>query len=314
VLVPVCDEEPVLPEFHRRLAAALDGLPAEIEILYVNDGSRDASLARLEELHRADGRVAVVDLSRRFGKEAALSAGLDESSGDAVVIIDADLQDPPELIPAMVEAWRDGHDVVLMRRGSRARESWARRAAARLFYLVLGRSGDVEIPSDAGDFRLVSRRAVLALRRFPERVRFMKGLFAWIGFRTAEIVYEREARRAGGSKWSASRLFELALDGLTSFSVAPLRLLNVAGLLAAVAGLGYAAKLAAWALFYGEPVGGIPVLIVAVLFLGGLQLLALGLLGEYVARVFIEIKQRPLYLVQRRLRASRPIAATEHAA
>lgn len=311
VIVPVYDEEEVLAEFHRRLAAVLDRTGLDAEIVYVNDGSRDGSLARLEALHRADARVAVIDLSRNFGKEVAMSAGLDAANGDAVVVIDADLQDPPELIPAMLDAWRDGHDVVLMRRRARLQESWLKKTTAHFFYRAIGRIGTIDIPENVGDFRLLSRRAVAALRRFPERARFMKGLFVWIGFPTTELEYDREGRHAGTTKWNYWRLWNFALEGITSFSVVPLKLASYAGLVSALVAFGYGIKVIVWTLLFGDPVAGYPTLIVVILFLGGLQLMALGIIGEYLARMFVEVKQRPLYLVQRRLPPTRPVAAPD---
>ncbi len=236
VVVPVYNEEAVLPEFHRRLATALDALADRIdaEIIYVNDGSSDVSMHLLAEFHSRDARVAVVDLSRNFGKEIALSAGLDHARGDAVVVIDADLQDPPELIPDMLRAWQAGNDVVVMRRPVRANESWLKKATARAFYRAMGRIGAIDIPADVGDFRLLSRRAVAALRRFPERSRYMKGLFSWIGFPTAEIVYDRDGRFAGESKWNYWRLWNFALEGITSFSVVPLKVASYVGFASAL--------------------------------------------------------------------------------
>ena len=303
VVVPVHNEEAVLPEFHRRLAAALDGLAADFatEIVYVNDGSGDASMRQLVELHESDVRVAVIDLSRNFGKEIAMSAGLDHARGDAVIVIDADLQDPPELIPDMVRAWQAGSDIVRMRRASRASESWLKKATARAFYRAIGRIGEIDIPPDVGDFRLLSRRAVAALLRFPERSRFMKGLFAWIGFPSVEIVYDRDGRFAGESKWNYWRLWNLALEGITSFSVGPLKMASYVGFATATYAFGYGVYVIGKTLLYGEPVRGYPTLLVVVLFLGGLQLMALGIIGEYLARMFIEVKARPLYLVQRNL-------------
>jgi len=307
VVVPVYNEEAVLPDFQRRLAAVLDGLAADAEIIYVNDGSRDATMSLLDQFHRADARVAVIDLSRNFGKEVALTAGLDEARGDAVVVIDADLQDPPELIPEMIRAWQQGCDVVLMRRRSRAQESWLKKATARAFYRAIGSIGTIDIPENVGDFRLLSRRAVEAVRSFPERARFMKGLFAWIGFPSTEIEYDRDGRYAGETTWNYWRLWNFALEGITSFSVVPLKLASYAGLLTALVAFGYGVKIIVKTLLYGDPVAGYPTLMVVVLFLGGLQLMALGFIGEYLARMFVEVKQRPLYLVQRRLRAARPL-------
>jgi glycosyltransferase involved in cell wall biosynthesis len=302
VIVPVFNEQESLPEFHRRLAATLDRVAPGAEIVYVNDGSSDGSMALLGALHLADPRVAVLDLSRNFGKEAAMSAGLDHADGDAVVLIDADLQDPPELIEDMLRAWRDGADVVVMRRRSRARESWLRRSTAHAFYRVIGRLGTIPIPPDTGDFRLLSRRAVAALRLLPERGRFMKGLFAWIGYPTRELLYDRDPRHAGRSKFNYWRLWNFALEGITSFSAAPLKAASYFGLALALAAFAVGLYFIVKTLLYGDPVPGFPTLVVMVAFLGGLQLLALGVIGEYLARMFIEVKQRPLYLVARHLR------------
>jgi len=317
VVVPVFDEEAVLPEFHRRLASVLERIDADAEIIYVNDGSRDPTRALLTELHGSDPRVAVIDFTRNFGKEVAMSAGLDAAAGDAVVVIDADLQDPPELIPEMVAAWQNGFDIVLMRRRTRAQESWLRKLTASLFYRAMGGLGNNGIPADVGDFRLLSGRATAAMRRLPERARFMKGLFTWIGFPTTEIAYDRDGRFAGQSKWSYWRLWNFALEGITSFSVVPLKLASYVGLATAFVAFIYALKVIVATLLYGDPVAGYPTLVVLVLFLGGLQLMALGLIGEYLARMFIEVKQRPLYLVLRHLPPTRPLQnshATEHAA
>ena len=309
VVVPVFNEEAVLPQFHRRLAAVLDGLGGSAEIIYVNDGSRDASMQLLAGLHRDDARVAVIDLSRNFGKEVAMSAGLDHASADAVIVIDADLQDPPELIPGMIGAWQEGCDVVLMRRSSRAQESWLKRATSRAFYRAIGRIGTIDIPEDVGDFRLLSRRAVDAVRRFPERSRFMKGLFAWIGYPDRVIEYDRDARHAGKTKWNYWRLWNFALEGITSFSVVPLKIASYMGFIVALGAFARGVYVIGKTLIYGDPVAGYPTLVVLILFLGGLQLMALGVIGEYLARMFIEVKRRPLYLVQRRLAPTRPIPA-----
>jgi polyisoprenyl-phosphate glycosyltransferase len=312
VVVPVYDEEEGLVEFHRRLAAVLDELDADAEVIYVNDGSTDGTMSLLRDLHAGDGRVAVIDLSRNFGKEVAMSAGLDAAEGDSVVVIDADLQDPPERIPEMIAAWRGGFDIVLMRRRTRLQESWLKRTTARLFYRAMGRIGSIDIPENVGDFRLLSRRAVAAVRQLPERTRFLKGLFVWIGFPTTEISYDRPGRHAGTTKWNYWRLWNFALEGITSFSAVPLKLASYIGLLTALLAFGYGVKVIVWTMLYGDPVRGYPTLIVVVLFLGGLQLMALGMIGEYLGRMFIEVKQRPLYLIQGRLPAARPIVAGRH--
>ena len=301
VVVPVFNEQDVLTEFHRRLSAVLDGLALDAEVVYVNDGSTDASMALLAALHERDPRVAVIDLSRNFGKEAAMSAGLDVADGDAVVLIDADLQDPPELIEQMLQTWREGYDVVLMRRRVRANESWLKKATSHAFYRVISRMGTIPIPEDVGDFRLLSRRAVAALRRLPERSRFMKGLFAWIGYPTRELLYDRDGRFAGDSKFNYWRLWNFALEGITSFSAAPLKSASYFGMAIALVAFAYGLFIMLKTLLYGDPVPGFPTLVTLVLLLGGLQLVALGVIGEYLARMFVEVKQRPLYLVARHL-------------
>jgi glycosyltransferase involved in cell wall biosynthesis len=298
LVVPVYNEEEVLEAFHERVSAVLAALPCAAEIVFVNDGSRDGSLALLRTLRERDARIAVVDLSRNFGKEIAMSAGLDFATGDAVVVLDADLQDPPELIPDMLAAWQDGHDVVLMRRRSRAEESFVKRATARAFYRTIDRLGAIDIPENIGDFRLLSRRAVDAMRRLPERSRFMKGLFAWIGYPSTVIDYDRPGRHAGTTKWNYWRLWNFALEGITSFSALPLKLASYVGVVTALVAFVYGAYVIAKTLLYGDPVRGYPTLVVLVLFLGGIQLMALGIIGEYLARMFVEVKQRPLYLVQ----------------
>ena len=301
VVVPVFNEQDVLTEFHRRLSAVLDRLALDAEVVYVNDGSADASMALLAALHERDPRVAVIDLSRNFGKEAAMSAGLDVADGDAVVLIDADLQDPPELIEQMLQTWREGYDVVLMRRRVRANESWLKKTTSHAFYRVISRMGTIPIPEDVGDFRLLSRRAVAALRRLPERSRFMKGLFAWIGYPTRELLYDRDGRFAGDSKFNYWRLWNFALEGITSFSAAPLKSASYFGMAIALVAFAYGLFIMVKTLLYGDPVQGFPTLVTVVLFLGGLQLVALGVIGEYLARMFVEVKQRPLYLVARHL-------------
>ncbi|MGE5172138.1 MAG: glycosyltransferase family 2 protein [Rudaea sp.] len=304
IVVPVFDEEAVLPEFHRRLAAVLDALRVRAEVLYVSDGSSDNTVPLVESLRGADARVALLELSRNFGKEIAMSAGLDAARGDAVIVIDADLQDPPERIPDMVDAWRQGYDIVLMRRSDRTADAWLKRTAARAFYGAMARIGSIRIPEDVGDFRLLSRRAVEALRGFPERSRFMKGLFAWIGYPTRALEYDRAPRHAGTSKWNYWRLWNFAIEAVTSFSAVPLKVASYVGLCAALIAFVYGAYVVVKTLIFGDLVRGYPTLVTIVLLLGGLQLMALGVIGEYLARMFVEVKRRPLYLVQRRLAAT----------
>jgi glycosyltransferase involved in cell wall biosynthesis len=297
VVVPAYNEQEVLPEFHRRLAAVLDCLPARCEIVFVNDGSTDGTVEVIEQLRSRDSRVALVDLSRNFGKEIALTAGLDHARGDAVVVIDADLQDPPELIVDLVREWRRGYDVVYAQRAAREGETWLKKATAHLFYRLIRRVSRVSIPADTGDFRLLSRRAVDALARLRERHRFMKGLFAWIGFPQKAVLYRRDPRFAGETKWNYWRLWNFAIEGFTSFTIAPLKLATYFGVLVALASFAFAAFIVARTIIFGDPVRGYPSLMVVVLFLGGVQLVSIGILGEYVGRMFNEAKGRPLYLL-----------------
>jgi glycosyltransferase involved in cell wall biosynthesis len=303
IVAPAFNEQDGVERFHARLGSVLRTLGCPAEIVYVNDGSTDDTQARLEKLRIGDPRVGIVELSRNFGKEAAMTAGLDAARGDAVIVIDVDLQDPPELIPRLVEEWQRGFDIVQMRRAKRPGESAFKRVCAWVHYRLLNLLSSAPIPVDVGDFRLMSRRAVDAMRLLPERNRYMKGLFAWIGFRQRELVYERAPRVAGATKWPLARLLSLSFDGITAFSTAPLRLASALG--AAIAGLSFV--FAAWVvtktLLFGEPVRGFPTLMVTVLFLGGAQLLAIGILGEYLGRMFVETKQRPIYLVNRVLPA-----------
>src|SRR6478672_5762043 len=300
VVVAAFNEAEALPALHPRVAAALDGLRAEGidgRVLYVDDGSRDRTWAELRRIAGADPRVAVLRLSRNFGKEAALTAGLDLIEEGAALILDADGQDPPELIPQFVAKWREGFDDVHGTRTARVGESWMKKATAHGFYRLIGRLSRTPIPEDTGDFRLLSPRALAALRQLRERQRFMKGLFGWIGFAQASIPYERDARIAGRSKFNFWTLWNFALEGITSFSTAPLRLATYLGLVTAMFALLYALWVVAKALVWGDPVAGWPSMMAVILFLGGVQLIALGLIGEYLGRLYMESKQRPLYLV-----------------
>ena len=297
VVVPVFNEQEALPAFHRRLVAALATVEGGWEVVYVDDGSTDATPRVLRELQVIEPAVAIARFSRNFGKEAAMTAGLRLAHGSAVVLIDADLQHPPEAIGSMLQAWRDGADVVNMRRSSRDGEAWLKRVCARMFYRTINRVSEVPIPADVGDFRLLSRRAVDALNRLDERTRFMKGLFAWIGYREVMLDYEVQERVAGATKWRYGKLWFFALEGITSFSVAPLKLASYAGFASALGAFLYALSFLIQTLLVGEPVRGFPTLIVTILLLGGLQLMATGILGEYLGRMFIETKRRPLYLL-----------------
>jgi glycosyltransferase involved in cell wall biosynthesis len=302
-VVPAYNEQEVLGAFHARLAAVLDQLGLAWEVVYVNDGSTDATLAGMLALKDADRRVAVLNLSRNFGKEIALTAGLDHARGaEAVVVIDADLQDPPEVIPRLVVAWREGFDVVYAQRSVRQGETWVKRSTAAAFYRVMQNlGGRVHLPKDTGDFRLMSRRAVDALLRLREQHRFMKGLFAWVGFPAKAVLYERAPRAAGSTKWNYWKLWNLSLEGITSFTVAPLKIATYLGLATAIIAMLYAVQVIVKTLIFGNEVAGYPSLMTVVLFLGGVQLMTLGIIGEYLARVFNETKGRPLYLVERHL-------------
>lgn len=297
VIVPCFNEAPVLEMLHARLASVCDALPIAARFLYVDDGSRDATLAGLHALAARDPRVGVIALARNFGKEAAMTAGLDLADGDAAVVIDADLQDPPELIGEFVARFREGYDVVYGVRRSRAGESWVKRTTAAAFYRVIGRLSRTPVPADTGDFRLLGARALAALRQVRERNRFMKGLFGWVGFRQLGVPYDRAPRAAGETKWNYWRLWNFALEGITSFSTAPLRLATYAGLASALFALTYGLWVIVKTLAFGDPVPGYPSLMVVILFLGGIQLIALGVIGEYLGRTYEESKQRPLYFL-----------------
>ena len=298
VVAPVHNEGPGLAEFFTRLIPVLDGLGTSYEIICVDDGSSDDSLERLLELRDRMPALKVLSLSRNFGKDIAVSAGFDYARGAAIVPIDADLQDPPELIERMVAKWREGYDVVYATRGHRAGESWFKRMTARSFYRVLDRITDIPIPHDTGDFRLLDRRVVDVLVRLPERTRFMKGLFAWVGFKQTALMFDREPRHAGASKWSYWRLWNFALDAITSFSSLPLRVWSYVGFVIALFSFLYAVFLAGLKIIRGVDVPGYISLMVVVLFFGGVQLITLGIIGEYMARMYNEVKGRPLYLVR----------------
>jgi len=298
VVVPVYNEMEVLPEFHRRVCAVLATLDMNCQIIYVNDGSTDGTLEIIHELDARQVRVQLVDLSRNFGKEIALTAGLDHADSDAVVVIDADLQDPPELIPELIEHWLDGYDVVYAKRTQRDGEGVVKRATALLFYRLMQKVSRVAIPEDTGDFRLLSRRAVDAIKQLREQHRFMKGLFAWIGYPQKAVPYRRAGRFAGSTKWNYWKLWNFALEGITSFTGGPLKVATYAGLASALAALSYGAYFVVRTLLYGNPVPGYPSLVVIVLFLGGVQLLSIGIIGEYLARLFDESKKRPLYFLK----------------
>lgn len=308
VVIAAYNEVDSLPLLQPRIAAVLDGLDTEHgidgQVLYVDDGSSDGTWAVMQQLAGADPRIALLRLSRNFGKELALTAGLDRVEEGAALILDADGQDPPELIPQFVAKWREGYDDVHGTRMEREGESWLKRSTAHAFYRVIGRLSKTPIPADTGDFRLLSPRALEGLRQLRERHRFMKGLFGWVGFNRVAIAYHREPRAAGRSKFNFWRLWNLALEGITSFTTVPLRLATYLGLLTAAVAFVYGLVIVVKALFWGDPVAGWPTMMAVILFLGGVQLIALGLIGEYLGRLYEESKQRPLYLVDTWLPAS----------
>lgn len=297
LVVPLYNEEDALGAFFERLLPVVEAVTADFEIVCVDDGSRDRTFEGLSEWHHKDRRIKVLRLSRNFGKEQALSAGLDFASGNGVVPIDADLQDPPELIPELVRRWREGFDVVLAVRRDRRGDTALKRLSARFFYKIMGRLSDVPVPADVGDFRLLDRRVVEAFRDLPERTRFTKGMFGWLGFRQTRVEYDRPARSSGSSKWRYWALWNFALEGIFSFTTWPLRIWTYLGFMIALSAAAYAAFIIVRTLMFGVDVPGFASIIVLILFFGGLNLVGLGIIGEYLGRVFIEVKQRPRYLI-----------------
>jgi dolichol-phosphate mannosyltransferase len=302
VIVPCYNEEQVIVETNRQLVATLEKLePVAFEIVYVDDGSGDKTAAILREIQAADKHIRVVRLSRNFGHQLAVSAGLEHAAGDAVVIIDADLQDPPEVIPEMIERWRDGYHVVYGLRGQRRGETTFKLWTAKAFYRVINRISEIEIPLDVGDFRLLDRKVVEVLLAMPERDRFLRGMVSWIGFRQVGVLYDRAPRRAGQSKYPLVKMLRFAVDSVISFSFAPLRLAIWGGFIAlgaSFAGIVYALAIR---LYTTDWVKGWASIFTAVLFLGGVQLITLGIVGEYVGRIYAEVKLRPLFVVSERL-------------
>ncbi len=300
IVTPIYNEVDNIDPFFERLEKVLNDLGETYEIVCVDDGSSDASAERLIDHRRRNPAIKIVRLSRNFGKELALTAGLDHAGGAAVVVIDADQQDPPELIPELLAKWREGYDVVYARRASRAGDNLAKRATASWFYRIFNRLTDVAIPNDTGDFRLMDRRVIEALSELPERNRFMKGLFSWVGFRQVAVDYQRESRAFGKTKWNYWRLWNLAIEGITSFSTVPLRVWSYVGFTFALLAIAYALFLIFRTITMGVDVPGYASLMVVVLFLGGINLLTLGIFGEYLGRTYMEAKRRPLYLVRER--------------
>ncbi|MGE5373227.1 MAG: glycosyltransferase family 2 protein [Solirubrobacterales bacterium] len=298
IVAPMYNESANLDAFYERVSSVMQSTGYDYEIICITDGSTDDTLPKLIEIHHRDSRLKVINLSRNFGKEIALTAGMDRAAGDAVIPIDADLQDPPEVIPRLIQEWKAGFDVVYATREIREGESWVKRLTAYLFYRLMKRSSPVPIPADTGDFRLMSRRAVNALIQLREQQRFMKGLFAWVGYKQTSVLYRREPRQKGTTRFNYRKLWNLAVEGITSFSFFPLRIASLLGFVVAMFSFGWAAFLVLLKLIHGNPLPGYSSLMVAILFLGGVQLISLGIIGEYLGRTYHESKGRPLYFVQ----------------
>jgi glycosyltransferase involved in cell wall biosynthesis len=307
VVLPVFNERELLSELHRRLTAVLAGMPVTSEIVLVNDGSSDGSWDRMLEIANVDRSVKALNLSRNFGHQVAITAGLDAASGDAVVVMDSDLQDPPEVIPLMYAKFLEGYDVAYGQRRQREGETWVKKATAKLFYRLVRRLTNLDIPADTGDFRLMSRRVVDDLARFQEHHRFIRGLVTWVGYNQTPVLYDRDRRYGGATKFSIGRMITFAFDGITSMSIRPLRLASHLGLLLSMLS-GVAMIFLVIYKLSGAPslVQGWTSLAVAMLFLGGVQLLALGLMGEYLGRIHDEVKQRPAYLIRDRFNLGAP--------
>jgi len=301
VIAPAYNEEDVIIEFHKRLVIVLSKMTCQYEIIYVNDGSKDKTYEYLKSLCANNSHIRIIDLSRNFGKEIAMSAGFDHAQGDAVIVIDTDLQDPPEVIPELFKEWENGYDVVYAQRITRDGETPLKKITAKIFYWMIGKMSDIEIPRDTGDFRLLSRNAVNSLIQLKEQHRFMKGLFSWIGFPQKAILYHRDKRFAGNTKWNYWKLWNFAIEGFTSFSIAPLKFFSYFGGIVAILTFCYASIIIFKTIAFGDPVRGYPSLMVVILFLGGIQLLGIGILGEYLGRMFNETKNRPLYFVRDRI-------------
>ncbi|MGD1704547.1 glycosyltransferase family 2 protein [Dapis sp. BLCC M229] len=298
IVIPCYNEEPNIDYLFERLISVLEPLEMTYEIVCVNDGSKDNTLKLLVEYHQRNHAIKVVNFSRNFGKEIALTAGIDYTVGDAVIPIDADLQDPPELIGELIAKWQEGYDVVYATRRSRQGESWVKKFTAQSFYRIIQGLTAVKIPPDTGDFRLMDRKVVEALKQLPETNRFMKGLFSWVGYQQTSILYDRDPRFKGQTKWNYWKLWNFAIEGITAFSSKPLKIWSYIGVLISLISFIYAGFLVIRTLILGTDVPGYASLIVAILFLGGMQLLSLGILGEYLGRIHNEVKRRPLYLVR----------------
>lgn len=300
ILVPAYNEQEVLHMLYERLKKIIDSnTKYDFEILLINDGSKDKTLSIMEDLRKKDNRICYLNLSRNFGKETAMIAGLDFSKGNAVIIIDADLQDPPELIPEMLKYWEQGYDDVYAKRKTRSGETWFKKFTSKMYYKTLQNVTKIEIQKDTGDFRLLDRRCVDALKSIRESQRYTKGLFSWIGFNKKEILYDRDPRAAGSTKWNYKKLIDLSIDGITSFTTAPLRWSAILGLIISGIGFIYMIYIIIKTILLGVDVPGYASTMVVILFLGGIQLIVLGVIGEYLGRAFYETKGRPLYFVDK---------------
>lgn len=298
LLIPLYNEEETLPLLYKELCKVIDGIKNyEFEILFIDDGSKDNSLKLLRELQLKDSRVNYISFSRNFGKETAMIAGFDHVKGDATVILDADLQDPPELIPEMIKFWEEGYDDIYAKRRSREGESWLKKLTSKVYYRLLQKTTKIEIQEDTGDFRLLDKRALEALRKLREKQRYTKGMFSWVGYNKREILFDRKPRVAGNTKWNYLKLTNLALEGVTSFTTFPLRIASIIGLLVSIFSIIYMIIILIKSILWKDPVQGYPSMMVTILFLGGVQLVSLGIIGEYVGRIFNETKNRPLYII-----------------
>ncbi len=298
LIIPIYNEEETIAEMYRRVSSVMDGLDGTSELILINDGSKDRSLVMLRELHNNDERVCYLSLARNFGHQVAVTAGLNFARGEAVIVLDADLQDPPELIPEMIELWQQDYQVVYAQRTKRLQESWFKRSTAFMFYRLLKLLADVDIPADTGDYCLMDRKVVDILNSMPERNRYIRGLRAWIGFRQTFVRFERDPRYAGQVKYTFSKSFSLALNSLVSFSRIPLRFSTYLGLFSAALSLFMAILVLYWRIHEAKsPVTGFATIMIAIFFLGSVQLIGIGILGEYIGRIYEEIKGRPLYTI-----------------
>ena len=299
ILVPCYNEEKSLPLLHERLKSLMDSMPQYAwEVILVNDGSRDNTIEVARQLRQQDARMCFIDLSRNFGKERAMLAGFDHATGDCMVIMDADLQHPPEVIPEMIKHWEEGYDDVYARRNTRGKESWLRRKLTLAYYGLLQRITSTDILENVGDFRLLDRKCIDAIKEMRECERYTKGLYSWIGFKKKEIFFDQQDRAAGDSSFNFFKLMSLAMQGITSFTTAPLRLATVLGFVVSIVAFIYMCYILVKTIIYGDPVQGYPTLIIVILFLGGVQLLSLGIIGEYLGRIFNETKSRPVYFIR----------------